>query len=277
MSTRSTTLPRRLAAAAAVALSAAALLPAASAHAAPTGPVVPPPSDTITVTQPVGDGTTATLTIVLDKLEGPADTEGANGSAATQAEIAKLTKLIVPAAGDAAGLTAEERALLEADVVSPEAPAEAATGAGKGPAQVAPDGKEIGPGVIDPGRPGGSRAVLKCRDNRSWTDPRGTFYARHNCPYNNINWGYKISPAVQAIITTSVNEQGLRWWKNGHSQPANSHHVVVKSYLFHGTIGKVASWDAIDYQDYMTFGVQVGGRPGRGTLAFAGGLVPVRG
>ncbi|MQS16577.1 hypothetical protein F7Q99_31410 [Streptomyces kaniharaensis] len=266
---------RRITAAIALALSAAVLAPIPAAHAVPAhvGRAPARTGAAFTVTEDLGNAT-ATLTIDLDPPAPSSDgTPPARSDADIAQELAKLTEMVAAAPAPASDLSAEERAVLEADVVSPEEPEpDAATG----PTVAAAKGGEVAAGQ-DPGGGSPGRGVLKCYDNRSWTDARGTFSARHNCAYSNINWGYKISPAMQAVISSPVRETGLRWWRNGKSQPANSPHTVGKSYLFHGTIGPVASWDAIDYQDYMTFSVNVGGRPGRGTLTFAGGLVPLRG
>ncbi|MER7754667.1 hypothetical protein [Kitasatospora sp. NPDC097643] len=241
---------RRITATVALALSAAVLAPIPAAHA---GPAQAEPSTaragaTFTVTEDLGNAT-ATLTVDLDPPTPSSDgSPPARSDADIAQELTKLTEVVAATPASANDLlSAEERAVLEADVVSPDEP-DAVTV----PAATAAKGGDPVAAGQDPGGGSPGRGVLKCYDNRSWTDARGTFSARHNCAYNNINWGYKISPAIQAIISSPVRETGLRWWRNGKSQPANSPHTVGKSYLFHGTIGQVASWDAIDYQDYLT-------------------------
>ncbi|WP_329400267.1 hypothetical protein [Streptomyces melanogenes] len=262
MGRRSKLLTGRAAATLALALSSMALGPLSAAHAEGA-----PESDDPIVISDTGNAT-AKLTIVLDK-QAPEDRPHGDDTPVMSDEqvadeLAKFNDVVdVASTPEPAGtLSAEELSVLSADNASqdtPEAADDTAT-----------------PMRVDPGG-GGGRSVLKCYDNRSWSDARGTFMARHNCAYNNINWGYKISPAVRAIISSPVRETGLRWWKNRKSQPANSPHTVGSSYLFHGTLGKVNSWDAVDYQDYMTFSVRIGGRTGRGTLTFAGGVVTIRG
>ncbi|MFG2848194.1 hypothetical protein ACGF12_34265 [Kitasatospora sp. NPDC048296] len=205
---------------------------------------------------------TVTLVVTLDP--------DANGGAVPDDEVTAITAVLrasLDAQGAPDALTPEAASVLEADVVSPDESTPEESGAAVA----------MAPTRQDPGGGSAGRGALKCYDNRSWTDARGTFHARHNCAFNNINWGYTIAPSMQAVIAGPVRETGLRWWKNGKSQPANSPHTVGKSYFFHGTIGKVGSWDSIDYQDYMTFPVNVSGRPGKGTITIAGGLVPLRG
>ncbi|QLI99624.1 hypothetical protein HZZ00_00620 [Streptomyces sp. NEAU-sy36] len=112
-------------------------------------------------------------------------------------------------------------------------------------------------------------AVLRCDRNPSWSDANGTLAARFNCPYSNINWGFKISARVQSVITSNVNESGVSWWRNGKRMPKNAGHVVGKSYHFHGTLKPVKHGDHVQFQDYMTFRVRIGGRPGTGSLVWA--------
>lgn len=115
-------------------------------------------------------------------------------------------------------------------------------------------------------------AVLRCDKNPSWSDARGTLHARFNCHHSNINWGYRISARVRAVITGPVHEQGVSWWRNGKRMPRNAGHVVGKNYLFHGTLKPVHHGDHVQFQDFMKFRVNVGGKPGTGTLAWAGNV-----
>jgi len=112
-------------------------------------------------------------------------------------------------------------------------------------------------------------AVLRCDKNPSWSDANGTLAARFNCHYSNINWGFKISARVQSIITGNVNESGVHWWRNGKAMPKNAGHVVGRSYHFHGTLKPVTHGNHVQFQDYMTFPVRIGGRPGIGSLTWA--------
>jgi hypothetical protein len=112
-------------------------------------------------------------------------------------------------------------------------------------------------------------ATLRCDKNPSWTDARGTLNARFNCHHNTVNWGYKISAKARAIISGKVTEQGVSWWNNGKRKPKNAGHVVGDSYHFHGTLKPVKHRDHVQFQDYMTFRVNVGGKTGTGSLAWA--------
>nr|WSZ99049.1 hypothetical protein OH820_28310 [Streptomyces sp. NBC_00857] len=122
-----------------------------------------------------------------------------------------------------------------------------------------------------PNAAGGAKgpATLRCDKNPSWSDSRGTLNARFNCHHNTINWGYKISAQVRAVITGKVTEKGVSWWNNGKRKPNNAGHVVAKNYHFHGTLKPVKHGDHVQFQDHMTFRVNIGGRPGTGTLTWA--------
>ncbi|ASU82577.1 hypothetical protein CDO52_07070 [Nocardiopsis gilva YIM 90087] len=111
--------------------------------------------------------------------------------------------------------------------------------------------------------------TLRCDKNPRWSDARGTLSARFNCHHNTINWGYKISSKVKSIITGKVHERGVAWWKNGRRMPKNAGHVVGKSYHFHGTLKPVKHNNVVQFQDYMTFRVRVGGKTGTGSIAWA--------
>ncbi|MFD7918945.1 hypothetical protein ACFV3R_06965 [Streptomyces sp. NPDC059740] len=111
-------------------------------------------------------------------------------------------------------------------------------------------------------------ATLRCDRNPSWSDANGTLAARFNCHYSTINWGYRISARVRSVITSSVHESGVSWWRNGHRQPKNAGHVVGASYHFHGTLKPVRHGNHVQFQDYMTFRVRIGGRPGTGSLVW---------
>ncbi|MFF3754905.1 hypothetical protein ACFYYH_31415 [Streptomyces sp. NPDC002018] len=129
-----------------------------------------------------------------------------------------------------------------------------------------------GPGARQPAGPAGRKkgpATLRCDKNPSWSDGNGTLHARFNCKYGTINWGYKISTRVKSFITGNVNERGVSWWSNGKRKPKNAGHVVGKSYHFHGTLKPVKHADRVQFQDYMTFRVNIGGRTGTGSITWA--------
>jgi hypothetical protein len=119
-----------------------------------------------------------------------------------------------------------------------------------------------------PGKAAKAPGTLRCGQNPSWSDANGTLHMRFNCKYGTINWGYKLSARLQAIITSNVTERGASWWKNGKHMPRNSGHVKGKSYLFHGTFKPVGHGDHIQSQDYFTFRVNIGGQTGTGSLTW---------
>ncbi|BBC92464.1 hypothetical protein SRO_1288 [Streptomyces rochei] len=112
-------------------------------------------------------------------------------------------------------------------------------------------------------------ATLRCDKNPSWSNANGTLAAPFNCHHSTIDWGFKISARVQSVITGNVNESGVSWWRNGRRMPKNAGHVVGRSYHFHGTLKPVRYADHVQFQYYMTFRVNIGGRPGTGSLTWA--------
>lgn len=111
--------------------------------------------------------------------------------------------------------------------------------------------------------------IMFCSTGRSYTDSNGTLSLQRSCPYRNLQWGYKISSGVQAIIVSNVNETGLWYWINGVRQSRNSPHNVAKNYNFHGTMSNISNNRTVQYQDYMTFRHNVGSG-GTGSITFAG-------
>ncbi|WP_030542316.1 hypothetical protein [Streptomyces albus] len=158
--------------------------------------------------------------------------------------------------GSAPKLTPAERKQLRSVLGAPSAVPLAAPAGARTPA-AAPGEKRRRP------------AILRCDKNPSWSDANGTLHARFNCRHSTINWGFRISARVQSVITGPVRERGVSWWKNGKAMPRNAGHVVGKNYLFHGTLKPVRHDDVVQFQDYMTFPVRIGGRPGVGTLTWA--------
>ncbi|MFZ4238144.1 hypothetical protein ACOZGD_23535 [Streptomyces murinus] len=136
-------------------------------------------------------------------------------------------------------------------------------GLGKGSLRAAP-GRTVRTGAAE--RPS---ATLRCDKNPSWSNANGTLAARFNCHHSTINWGFKISARVQSVITGNVHESGVSWWRNGRRMPKNAGHVVGGNYHFHGTLKPVRHADHVQFQDYMTFRVSIGGRPGTGSLTWA--------
>lgn len=111
---------------------------------------------------------------------------------------------------------------------------------------------------------------LKCNQNPTWTDPNGTLSARFNCGSGNINWGYKISSEVKAIIAGGVEENGATWKRNGRSMPQNAPHGPVdKGYHFHGTLTPVADGDRIEFSNILLFRVNVSGQTGDGSILWS--------
>ena len=105
-------------------------------------------------------------------------------------------------------------------------------------------------------------------------DENGTLYLRFQCFPDRgvVNWDYRLSPALVAVITSPVQERGLEWWNNGRRQSRNAPHLEPADYRFHGTMNPVFVGDVIDHQDYFRFTVNYRGQPGVGRVVFAGSL-----
>ncbi|MFB7669006.1 hypothetical protein ACFC1R_34690 [Kitasatospora sp. NPDC056138] len=125
--------------------------------------------------------------------------------------------------------------------------------------------------------PGPTYPVVRCSDGkRTFTDRNGTFNVRYNCGYNNVNWGYNVSPAVVAIAVSNMQETGVPWYKGSQFLGKNSPHNVPVDYFLHGTQGGVNSADLLHWYDTMTFRVNAGGNPGTANLNVGGSFVVYR-
>ncbi|MFD0201280.1 MULTISPECIES: hypothetical protein [Saccharothrix] len=114
---------------------------------------------------------------------------------------------------------------------------------------------------------------ISCEGDLTRSDANGTWTVQYVCfsGYGTIPWGFRLSQAVRNIVVGLVTEDGLRWWRNGASQPKNAGHVVPADYHFHGTMNPVYHYNTVSYQDYMTFRHNVG-PGGTGSVTFAGSV-----
>ncbi len=112
---------------------------------------------------------------------------------------------------------------------------------------------------------------ISCEGSGNRSDSNGTLSLQYACISSSgtLAWGYRISPAVRAIIVSNVSESGLRWWRNGVSMPQNAPHVVPKDYTIHGSMTPTYNNNRVEYQDYMTFRHNVGSG-GTGSITWAG-------
>lgn len=113
---------------------------------------------------------------------------------------------------------------------------------------------------------------LACSDSVTFIDGNGTFDVAYRCGTpRTMPWGYKLSKRVRSIVVGNIHEDGLRWWRNGRSQPKNSPHVVPAYYKLHGTMKPVYRKNDVDSQDYIWFRHNIG-PGGRGSVTFAAHL-----
>lgn len=113
---------------------------------------------------------------------------------------------------------------------------------------------------------------LACSNSVKFIDSRGTFDVAYRCgSRRTMPWGYKLSRKVRSIVVGNIHEDGLRWWRNGRSQPKNAPHVVPPSYTLHGTMNPVYRKADVDCQDYIWFRHNIGSG-GRGSVTFAAHL-----
>ena len=114
-------------------------------------------------------------------------------------------------------------------------------------------------------------AYISCGGSGAWADANGSLVMQYTCLSTRatIAWGFKISPALQAIIVGNVSERGLSWWRNGVAMPMNSPHAVPAYYQIHGSMTGANPNTQIDYQDYITFRHNVGSG-GSGSITWAG-------
>lgn len=122
-----------------------------------------------------------------------------------------------------------------------------------------------------------ARPPLGCGNQRVDLDSNGRFTIDYRCDLSpkRLQWTYKLSPEVRAIIVSPVTERGADWWKDGAPQPRNAPHLEGASYQFHGTFSGTPIGSGVDYQDVLTFRHNVGSG-GTGTVVWAGSVQTTR-
>lgn len=108
-----------------------------------------------------------------------------------------------------------------------------------------------------------------------FSDSNGAFTVRNNCPYNNVNWGYKLSSSLASKVTGLVTEDGMAWYKGGIKRGGGGGHVVAPTYFFHGTMSNCRNGETVTYADRLTFRVMVNGQAGTAILRLQGTIVLV--
>lgn len=103
-----------------------------------------------------------------------------------------------------------------------------------------------------------SNVYIFCSKAYAFADSNGTYNIQHACQTTTAPWGFRIAPSLCAIATSYVTESGMRWTRNGVTQPTQAPHVVACSYVFHGTYNPGRGDDHISYGDGFTFAVKGG-------------------
>jgi hypothetical protein len=118
---------------------------------------------------------------------------------------------------------------------------------------------------------------LSCGNQKVETDQNGRLALDYRCELTpkRVWWSYKLSTAIQSIVVGTVQEMGLRWWKDGVSQPQNAPHSEGAAYNFHGTMNPTPIGSLLDYQDVFTFRHNVGSG-GTAQVVFAGSVLTTR-
>lgn len=111
-----------------------------------------------------------------------------------------------------------------------------------------------------------------CDESYSFSDSNGTFSVQRRCGIAAAPWSWRMSYALQKIcVNGTVKESGLKWTKNGVTQPKMSPHAgVICGYYFHGTF-RVHKGDRVTYNDTVTFRHNLGSG-GNATVRFDGRL-----
>lgn len=118
---------------------------------------------------------------------------------------------------------------------------------------------------------------IYCGHEYTFFSPHGRYTLRRRCGSHQGPWSWRMSPEMQAIcVPYTVDERGMKWWKNGNEMPLQSPHWNLGcGYLFHGTYNPIAKGSRVRYEDIFEFRHHVG--PGgdatikiHGKLSFRG-------
>jgi len=114
---------------------------------------------------------------------------------------------------------------------------------------------------------------IYCNSSHRFTDSNGTYSVQRACGSKLAPWGFRFSTAIQAIcVSYTVDEHGMKWWKNGVYWSTNSRHNNMGcGYQFHGTYNPVPKGSKVDYEDIFTFRHNINGG-GNATITISGKL-----
>lgn len=115
--------------------------------------------------------------------------------------------------------------------------------------------------------------AIYCNSSYAFVDADGRFSVQRQCGSRLVPWGYRFSSALQSIcVNYTVDESGMRWWKDLYRQPNNAPHPNYGcGYQFHGTLNPVPVGSLVKYEDDFTFRHNVGGG-GNASLHITGKL-----
>lgn len=115
-------------------------------------------------------------------------------------------------------------------------------------------------------------ADLYCNTAYDLTDSDGTFSYQHSCGGSTSPWGWQMSSALQVIVTSTVDENGMVYSVNGGPNLQNAPHAEAAGYVFHGTFNPVNDGDNLTYIDTLDFTVEVGGQTGSAQITISGNI-----
>lgn len=153
-------------------------------------------------------------------------------------------------------------------VVSPMAPTDASA-----EEVAAAAAEEIASRDDDPSGGTSSYHPIFCDSYDAFYDSNGRYTIQRRCGSPSAPWSYRFSDQLQAIcVPYTVDERGMKWWKNDAAMPMNAPHSnVACNYLFHGTYNPVARGDRVLYGDVFQFRHNLGDG-GDATVRIAGKL-----
>jgi hypothetical protein len=114
--------------------------------------------------------------------------------------------------------------------------------------------------------------TLHCNVEYKFRDVSGEFGTQRACGIRSAPWYFKIDSAWYASAASNVGERGMKWTRNGLTQPMMAPHNEPINYIFHGTFSNTGNDDWIWYNDFLSWRHNMGQAGGTITLEIGGSL-----